>query len=94
MIDLPDVVREKAVAVGASAWIDDLPELISTFEAEWGITVGRAYRDSTEALVAEAVYDDGTEAVLKLIVPRGEDAAAHEATVLRLADGKGCPRLL
>ena len=33
-------------------------------------------------------------AVLKLIVPRGGDAAAHEATALRLAGGEGCARLL
>jgi streptomycin 6-kinase len=32
--------------------------------------------------------------VLKLIVPRDGEAAAHEATVLRLAAGEGCPRLL
>ena len=78
MIDVPDVVREKALAVGAGAWIDDLPLLVRSVEAEWGITVGRAYRDSTEAFVAEATCEDGTAAVLKLIVPRDGDAAAHE----------------
>jgi len=94
MIEIPAVVREKALAVGASAWIGELPLLIRTIESEWGIVVGRAYRDSTEALVAEAVCADGREAVLKLVVPRAGDAATHEATVLRLADGQGCPRLL
>ena len=63
-------------------------------EADWGITVGRAYRDSTEAFVAEAVCADGAPAVLKLIVPRGGNAAAHEITALQLAAGEGCPRLL
>jgi streptomycin 6-kinase len=94
MIEIPSVVREKALAVGASAWIDELPLLVRTIEADWGITVGRTYRDSTEAFVAEAVCDDGSKAVLKLIVPRDADAVAHEATVLRLAAGEGCPRLL
>jgi streptomycin 6-kinase len=94
MVDLPPVVREKALAVGAGDWIDELPLLIRTIEAEWEITVGRPYRDSTEALVAEATCSDGTPAVLKLIVPRDGDAAAHETTVLRLAAGDGCPRLL
>jgi streptomycin 6-kinase len=94
MIEIPAVVREKALAAGASAWIDELPLLIRTIEANWGITVGGAYRDSTEAVVAEAVCDDGTEAVLKLMVPRDVDATAHEATVLRLAAGEGCARLL
>jgi streptomycin 6-kinase len=94
VIELPDVVREKALAVGAGAWIDELPQLVRSIETDWGIAVGRAYRDSTEALVAEAVCEDGADAVLKLIVPRGGDAAAREATALRLAAGEGCPRLL
>src|SRR4051812_40062556 len=37
---------------------------------------------------------DGTAAVLKLVAPRAGDAAAHEITALRLADGEGCARLL
>ena len=94
MIDVPAVVREKAATVGATTWIDDLPLLIRSVEAEWGIAVGRAYSDSTEAFVAEAVCDDGARAVLKLIVPRDGHAAAREATALRLAGGQGCARLL
>jgi streptomycin 6-kinase len=94
MIEIPPVVREKALAVGAGAWLGELPTLIRTIEAEWGISVGRVYRDSTEALVTQAVCDDGTEAVLKLLVPRDGEAPAREATVLRLAGGDGCPRLL
>src|SRR3954449_11758332 len=94
MVDIPDVVRKKARAVGADAWVDELPALVRDIEAEWQIVVGRAYRDSTEAYVAEATLADGTPAVLKLLVPRDGDAAAHEATVLRIAAGEGCPRLL
>jgi streptomycin 6-kinase len=94
MFEIPAVVREKATAVGAQAWLDDLPALVSAIELDWGIVAGRVYRDSTEALVAEATCADGTPAVLKLLVPRDRDAAAHEATVLRLAAGDGCPRLL
>src|SRR5581483_4058488 len=91
---VPPVVREKALAVGAGAWVDELPLLVASIEADWRIAVGRAYRDSTEAFVAEATCDDGTAAVLKLIVPRDGDAAAHEITALRLAAGDGCPLLL
>jgi streptomycin 6-kinase len=94
MLDIPVVVREKALAVGAVAWVDGLPDLISAIEDDWDISVGRPYRDSTEAFVAEAACGDGTPVVLKLLVPRDRDAAAREATVLRLADGDGCPRLL
>ena len=80
--------------MGASAWIDELPQLVRSIEADWEVSVGRVYPNSTEALVAEAVCDDGTQTVLKLIVPRGGEAAAREATALRLAAGEGCPLLL
>ena len=93
MLEISAVVREKALAVGVQAWLDELPALIGAIEADWGISVRRTYPDSTEAVVAEATCADGTPAVLKLIVPREGDAAAHEATVLRLAAGEGCPRL-
>ncbi|HSS74524.1 MAG TPA: aminoglycoside phosphotransferase family protein [Gaiellaceae bacterium] len=94
MLDVPEVVREKALAVGAKEWLDELPELVREIERHWGVTVGEAFPFSSEALVAEVTCADGTPAVLKLIVPRGGDAVAHEATALRLARGEGCPRLL
>jgi streptomycin 6-kinase len=93
-VEIPSVVREKALAVGASAWLEELPELVASIEDEWHVAVGDAFPESTEAFVAEARSEDGTPAVLKLIVPRDADAAAAEITALRLADGEGCPRLL
>ena len=93
VLEVPPVVREKALAAGAGAWLDALPQLVASLEADWRIRVGRAYSDATEAFVAQAVCEDGTLAVLKLIVPRGRDAAAREITVLRLAAGDGCARL-
>ena len=88
------MVRQKALAVGAGLWLDDLPLLVASLEREWGIAVGDAYRDSTEAFVAQATCANGMEAVLKLIVPRDGDAAENEIAVLRLTDGEGCVRLL
>jgi streptomycin 6-kinase len=94
VIQVPEVVRQKAYAVGAGGWLDDLPLLIASLEHEWAIAVGDAYSDSTEAFVAKATCQDGTSAVLKVIVPRGGDAAGNEIAVLRLAAGEGCVRLL
>jgi streptomycin 6-kinase len=88
------VVRNKALAAGAADWIDGLPELVAGLERDWRITVGRRYNGSTEAFVAQAILDDGTSAVLKLMIPRPGDHAVNEITVLRLIDGDGCPRLL
>jgi streptomycin 6-kinase len=88
------VVRNKALAAGAAQWICDLPELAADLEREWSITIGPPYNDSTEAFVAEATLSDGTSAVLKLHIPRPGDHAGREITVLRLARGEGCARLL
>lgn len=91
---VPALVRNKALAVGAEQWLDELPALVATIEREWSIVVGRPFDDATEAFVAEAMLNDGTPAVLKLIVPRDGDAAENEITVLRLTNGEGCVALL
>jgi streptomycin 6-kinase len=84
------VVRNKALAAGAVGWLDELPGLIASLERDWGITIGPPYPDATEAFVAEA----GPASVLKLMIPRAGDHARNEITVLRLASGDGCVRLL
>jgi len=93
-VDVPPVVRAKALAVGADAWLAALPELVRGIEADWSISIGDAYPEATEAFVAEVACADGSAAVVKLIVPRDGDAAAHEIAVLRLAAGEGCARLI
>jgi len=94
LFQVPEVVRQKALAAGADRWLDDLPRLVASVERDWGIAVGTAYGDSTEAFVAKATCESGTAAVLKLIVPRDGDAAANEIAALRLTRGEGCVRLL
>ena len=92
-LQISDLVRTKVRQVGAEAWLADLPALVTDLERAWSITVGRALDGGHEAFVAEATMDDGTPAVLKVLVPRSDDDARHEITALRLADGKGCVRL-
>ncbi len=94
MIELPEVVRNKAIAVGADAWLRELPALVAEIEHDWQLRLGRVFPDASEALVAQVSLDNGSLAVLKLIVPRDGDAARNEIIVLRLADGEGCARLL
>jgi streptomycin 6-kinase len=91
---VPAVVRNKARVAGAADWLEALPELVAGLERDWSIRVGASYQDATEAYVARATLADGTPAVLKLMIPRPGDHARHEITVLRLADGRGCARLL
>ena len=94
VVNLPDVVRNKARLAGASAWVDDLDDLVGDLEREWSIMVGRTYGGGTEAFVAEALLDDGTPAVLKLLIPREGDDAQREITTLALVNGEACPKLL
>lgn len=93
MLDVPEVVRAKALTSGARAWLDGLPALVAALEDEWGIAVGAPFTDGTEAYVVAAEQADGTPAVLKLCIPRDLDAARQEIVTLRLA-GDGCVALL
>ncbi len=93
-IELPEAARNRAIAAGHAEWIDDLPDIVRGLERDWSIEVGQAYDEGTEAFVADATLADGTPAVLKVLVPRrGGAFDDHEAIVLRLAGGAGCPVL-
>jgi streptomycin 6-kinase len=91
-LQISEHVRNTVRLAGAEAWLRDLPALVDLLERDWAITVGRALDGGHEAFVAEAVMDDGTPAVLKILVPRA-DEVRHEITALRLADGEGCAQL-
>jgi streptomycin 6-kinase len=93
MIEIPGVVRNKARAVGAEDWIDDLPALLAELAADWSIMIGPPYEGGSEAFVAEATRSDGTTAVLKVLMPGAGNDPSNEATALRLAAGEGCPAL-
>jgi streptomycin 6-kinase len=94
VIEVRDVVRNKALAAGAGDWLRDLPALVADLERDWSISVGRAYDDSTEGFVAEATLADGTPAVLKLHIARPGRHTENEITVLQLSADGGCARLL
>ena len=94
MEGIPAIVRNKAIAYGAGQWLKELPDLLSGIEQDWLITVGDPFDGATEALVARATLADGTNAVLKLMVPRAGNAARNEILALRLSSGRGCVQLL
>ena len=91
---VPEIVRNKARSVGAADWLDQLPGVIAALEQDWSVTVGATLSGGTEAFVAEATLADGSDAVLKLMIPRAGEHAHNEITVLRLTRGEGCVRLL
>jgi streptomycin 6-kinase len=94
-VQVPASVQAFVRGTGADEWLAGLPDLVDRLEREWGLTVGPAYPDATEAFVAPVTLADGTPAVLKLLARRSHGRhAGEEMTVLRLADGGGCARLL
>jgi streptomycin 6-kinase len=94
MVVVTEIVRTRALSQGAATWLADLPDIVASLAEQWGLAVGRALTDGTEAFVAEVVEGDGTPAVLKVLVPGGASTASSEITALRLAGGRGCARLL
>lgn len=92
-LEVPQLVRNKAVSIGATAWLEALPGVVGDLQREWDITVGGAFTDGTEAFVAEVTCADGSPAVLKLMLPRPDRTEVAEIAVLRLTAGEGCVEL-
>jgi hypothetical protein len=53
VVEVPEVVRNKAIVAGASAWLGALPAIVADLEADWSLRVGRAFETAAEAFVAE-----------------------------------------
>jgi streptomycin 6-kinase len=94
MLDVPEEVRNKVIADGNAAWLDELPSVVESLAQEWSLTIGATLRGGHAALVVEATLAEGTAAVLKVGVPGTRRDLTFEATALRLADGDGCASLL
>ncbi len=92
MVEIPRLVRDRALVAGNARWLEDVPRIVRSLEREWGIEVGATLEGGSEGFVALARQQDGTPAVLKLMPDLA--AGVHELTVLRLANGEGCARLL
>src|SRR3954452_14624289 len=94
MLDVPDAVRNKVVADGNEAWLDELPALVDRLAQDWSLTIGLTLRGGHAAFVVEATLAHGTAAVLKIGVPGTRHQLGREAVALRLAQGDGCATLL
>ncbi|MEM9517273.1 MAG: aminoglycoside phosphotransferase family protein [Actinomycetota bacterium] len=94
MIEVPEVVVNKARAHGVLAWVDELLGLVDELADRWELTPGEVYDGGTEALVVAVECADGSPAVLKLLVPGRESVAAGEVHALRLDGGRACSALL
>ena len=81
---VPDAVRRKATALGADGerWLENLPGVVESLTARWGIRVGRMLEGGSSGFVAEAVNADGAPVVLKIAMPDGLTGNSPFATQL------------
>jgi streptomycin 6-kinase len=77
---------------GGSAWLAELPSVISALCSQWSLRVGAPLHGGSCSWVAPAWTSAGGEAILKVTWPHRE--ALGEAAALRLWDGRGAVRLL
>lgn len=94
MVRVPEIVANKARAVGDEVWLAGVDVLVETLSRDWELTTGATLDGGTEALVVEVTTADGREAVLKVLVPRDGSNAREEAAVLAACGGEGCAELL
>lgn len=89
-----DRVRQNALELaGGAEWLAALPDRVVELSARWGLRLGAPFaHDGWTAVVMPARRQDGTEAVLKLVLPHME--ARDEALGLEFWDGDPTVRLL
>lgn len=91
-LDIPERLTSSAHALGpvGQCWIDDLPGVLASLEAEWSVRCGAPFDGGNAAYVTEAVMPDGARAVLKVALPAGIDGLSpfeQELETLLLAQG-------
>lgn len=94
-VEVPETLWRARTAAGDAAWLAALPQLVGEMASRWSLAIGRSCDGfGVNALVVEATTEDGAAVVLKIAPPPEGEKLAFEATVLRLADGESCVRLL
>lgn len=99
VIDVPDLVRQRAESAGSAgaAWLDALPGVVAEAAARFELTIGSALQGGTAGFVAEATDPAGTPLVLKIGLAVDRDDAAtfvRSVAVHRFANGRGCAALV
>lgn len=91
-VELPQCLEASARAEGREDWLRGLRQLLATFSARWGLTLGSPFQPGGHtAWVAPARNPNGTDLVLKVAWRHPE--ADHEADGLRIWAGGGAVRL-
>ena len=86
-------MRAETLGRAGRSWVAGLPKTMRQLERLWHLETGVSLAGGSESLVAEATRADGSKAILKIGLPGSADIHA-EATVYRLAAGRGYARML
>jgi len=90
---IPEAIRNRALAAGSADWLAQLDETVAELEARWSIRVGDALPGGTHAYVAPAVGADGKNYIFKLDQPEASDVFTPEIRFLQAAQGRGYVRM-
>ena len=98
-VEVPQLVRERALAAGdvGLRWLGELGEVVAELQRVWELELGAVYRGGTAGYVVAGRDRSGRDVVLKVAMPLDDEEVAgfaRSAAVHRLADGRGCARLL
>ena len=96
---VPELVRERALSNGpvGARWLRDLPDVLGVLAGRWGLQLGQAFVGGTAGYVVAAQNAAGLDVVLKVAMPLDAEEVAgfrRSGLVHRLAEGRGCARLL
>jgi streptomycin 6-kinase len=98
-IDLPPLVVERATNNGVAGrlWLEQLPAVVAELAERWRLEIGPTYSGGTAGYIAACTDTDGNPLVLKVALPltiNDRDAFTRAVHVHRIADGRGCVRLV
>lgn len=101
-LDVPELVRQRALARAGRAWLDGLPDVVEELAERWELELGSSFDGGTASYVV-AASTGGRRCVLKIAMPLDmehdadlDDVATFRRSVAahRLARGRGCVELL
>ncbi|WP_432486144.1 aminoglycoside phosphotransferase [Kineococcus esterisolvens] len=92
-VDVPAIAAAKAATVpGGQIWAADLPEILTTLERTWSISITDPLPGGTASYVARARTADGRPVVVRVAAPG--TGFAQQSRTLTLAAGRVYVRLL
>ena len=97
-LDLPDLVRQRALRNGAAGmrWLAELPRVVAGLAQRWGLALGETFTGGTAGYVLAAIDTSGRACVLKIAMPLDmddRDTFTRSVRAHELAAGRGCAEL-